>query len=173
MLEMMKTMLSTALKDNPSLHFAVITGCLKIAKESIFTGTNNFVSDTITSTRLSEYFGFTQTEVDRILDDARMRDKAEQVKAWYDGYSFLKEKSVYNPKAVVEAMLSGVFDSYWTKTETYEALRTYIELNFGGLKDMVTEMLAGAHQHINTGRFSNDMTTFEDADDVLLSLIHI
>ena len=54
MLEMMKTMLSTALKDNPSLHFAVITGCLKIAKESIFTGTNNFVSETITSTRLSE-----------------------------------------------------------------------------------------------------------------------
>lgn len=70
MLEVVKAMMSTALKDNNALQFAIITGCLKIAKESIFTGTNNFVSDTITSSRLNEYFGFTQDDVDRIL---RMR----------------------------------------------------------------------------------------------------
>ena len=77
MLEMIKTMMSTALKDNPSLGFAVITGCLKIAKESIFTGTNNFVSDTITSSsRLNEYFGFTQKEVDRLLERCQDASKA-------------------------------------------------------------------------------------------------
>lgn len=74
MLEIMKVILSTALKDNKALKFAVITGCLKIAKESIFTGTNNFISDTITTTRFNEYFGFTQQEVDKILEDAGITD---------------------------------------------------------------------------------------------------
>ena len=69
MLEVIRSMMITALKDNPSLRFAIITGCLKIAKESIFTGTNNFVSDTVSSTRLNEYFGFTQKEVEKILGD--------------------------------------------------------------------------------------------------------
>ena len=62
-------MMSTSLKDNSSLCFAVVTGCLKIAKESIFTGTNNFVSDTITDSRLNEYFCFTQNDVNQILKD--------------------------------------------------------------------------------------------------------
>ena len=70
MLDVMKGIMSTALKDNQALRFAVITGCLKIAKESIFTGTNNFVSDTIRDSRYNEYFGFTQAEVDIILKDA-------------------------------------------------------------------------------------------------------
>ena len=66
MLDVMKGLMQ-ALKDNPALRFAVVTGCLKIAKESIFTGTNNFVSDTITNSRLNEYFGFVQSEVDLLL----------------------------------------------------------------------------------------------------------
>lgn len=65
MMEVMKTVMSTSLKDNPSLEFAVVTGCLKIAKESIFTGTNNFVSDTIAATGLDEYLGFTQDDIDK------------------------------------------------------------------------------------------------------------
>ena len=69
-----------ALKDNQALCFAVVTGCLKIAKESIFTGTNNFVSDTITDSRLNEYFGFVQSEVDQILADAETEDQAENIR---------------------------------------------------------------------------------------------
>ena len=61
----------TSLKDNPSLEFAVVTGCLKIAKESIFTGTNNFVSDTIAATGLDEYFGFAQDDIDKMLQGCR------------------------------------------------------------------------------------------------------
>ena len=88
MLEVIKTMMSTALKDNSCLRFAVITGCLKIAKESIFTGTNNLVSDTIGTSGLNEYFGFTQKDVDRLLEDAGANSQAENIKVWYDGYRF-------------------------------------------------------------------------------------
>ena len=96
MLDIMKGIMSTALKDNQALRFAVITGCLKIAKESIFTGTNNFVSDTIRDSRYNEYFGFTQTEVDKILNDSGCIEHAENVREWYDGYHF-GEVDVYCP----------------------------------------------------------------------------
>ena len=87
MLDVMKGLMQ-ALKDNQALQFAVVTGCLKIAKESIFTGTNNFVSDTITNSRLNEYFGFVQSEVDQLLKDADLTEQAENIKKWYDGYHF-------------------------------------------------------------------------------------
>ena len=79
MLELIRAIMITALKDNPSLCFAVITGCLRISKESIFTGTNNFVSDTITDSHLDEYFGFTQKDVDQLLADTDAQDHAKLV----------------------------------------------------------------------------------------------
>ena len=85
MLDVMKGLMQ-ALKDNQALQFAVVTGCLKIAKESIFTGTNNFVSDTITNSRLNEYFGFVQSEVDQLLKDANLTEQADNIKKWYDGW---------------------------------------------------------------------------------------
>ena len=88
MLDVMKGLMQ-ALKDNQALRFAVVTGCLKIAKESIFTGTNNFVSDTITNSRLSEYFGFVQSEVDQLLKDADLTEQADNIKKWYDGYHLM------------------------------------------------------------------------------------
>ena len=84
MLEIIKGMLSTSLKDNAALRFAVITGCLRIAKESIFTGTNNFVSDTITDCRLNEYFGFTQKDVEQLLRDADAIFREEMALAGLD-----------------------------------------------------------------------------------------
>ena len=96
MLEILKVMMSTALKDNPGLCFAVVTGCLQIAKESIFTGTNNFVSDTISDSRLNEYFGFVQKDVDQVLSDSRFEELADDMKEWYDGYHF-GDVDVYCP----------------------------------------------------------------------------
>lgn len=96
--------MSTSLKDNTALRFAVVTGCLKIAKESIFTGTNNFISDTISSTRLNEYFGFTQKDVDQILEDSGFRERAADIKAWYDGYNF-GNFDVYCPWDVMNYLL--------------------------------------------------------------------
>ena len=80
---------------------------------------------------------------------------------------------MYSPKSVVDAMLSGIFDNYWNQTETYEALKIYIRMNYDGLKDAVIRMLAGDKVQINTGTFSNDMTTFQGKDDVLTLLVHL
>ena len=74
---------------------------------------------------------------------------------------------MYNPKSVVESMLRHKFDTYWNQTETYEALKVYIQINMDGLKDAVVRMLAGESVEINTGTFTNDMTTFAGKDDVL------
>ena len=120
MLDVMKGLMQ-ALKDNQALRFAVVTGCLKIAKESIFTGTNNFVSDTITNSRLSEYFGFVQSEVDQLLKDADLTEQADNIKKWYDGYHF-GDFDVYCPWDVMNYMLELQRDpkakpiSYWKNT---------------------------------------------------------
>ena len=87
-LEVIRVIMSSALKDNQALLFAVITGCLKITKESIFTGTNNFVSDSISSARLDEYFGFTGNDVKRLLQSADLEKYGERIQSWYDGYHF-------------------------------------------------------------------------------------
>lgn len=118
MLEIIKGMLSTSLKDNAALRFAVITGCLRIAKESIFTGTNNFVSDTITDCRLNEYFGFTQKDVEQLLRDADAMEHSKDLKFWYDGYHF-GDVDVYCPWDVMNYMRDLQYNpdvrpaSYW------------------------------------------------------------
>lgn len=160
------------LKDREYIALAYMTGILPIKKYGSHSALNMFQEFSMTNQReLEEFVGFTEEEVEEICH--RYNRDFEEMKAWYDGYSFLKVKSVYNPKAVVEAALSGVFDSYWTKTETYEALKKYIEMDYDGLREAVTKMLAGSYVRINTGRFSNDMTTFENADDVMSLLIHL
>lgn len=70
-------------------------------------------------------------------------------------------------------MLSGLYDNYWNQPETYEALKIYIQMNFDGLKDAIVRMFAGDRVEINTGTFSNDMTTFQNRDDVLTLLVHL
>jgi len=93
--------------------------------------------------------------------------------AWYDGYSFLHMETVYNPKSVVEALLKKRYSNYWNKTESYEALKIYIKMNFDGLKDAIILLLAGVRKRIDIRRFTNDMVTFESYDDVLTLLIHL
>ena len=97
----------------------------------------------------------------------------EELKEWYDGYAFALVHSVYSPRSVIEAVLSGICDSYWNQTETFEALKIYIDMNFDGLKDDVLSMMVGERVAINTGGFTNDMVTFHSKDDVLTLLIHL
>ncbi len=150
MLEIIKTMMSTALKDNPALQFAVITGCLRIAKESIFTGTNNFVSDTIASSRLNEYFGFTQAEVDQLLQDTGLSDHAEDVKAWYDGYHF-GEFDIYCPWDVMNYLQDLQFDpeaepvSYWGNTSDNAIIRSFIDYAGPAISDKLEVLLDGGY----------------------------
>ena len=150
MLEIIRGMLSTALKDNDAMRFAVITGCLRIAKESIFTGTNNFVSDTISSSHLNEYFGFTQEEVDQILIDADQTDHAEDVKAWYDGYHF-GELDVYCPWDVMNYLRDLQKNpktkpaSYWKNTSDNAIIRSFIDYTNAKISQKLETLLEGGY----------------------------
>ena len=150
MLEVIKSMMSTALKDNSSLRFAVITGCLRIAKESIFTGTNNFVSDTISSSHLNEYFGFTQADVDQILRDADLTEHADAVKAWYDGYHF-GDLDVYCPWDVMNYLRDLQRDpkakpaSYWKNTSDNSIIRSFIDYAGRSISRKLETLLSGGY----------------------------
>ena len=155
MQEIMKGLMQ-ALKDNPALRLAVITGCLKIAKESIFTGANNFVSDTITDSRLNEYFGFVQGEVDQILKDADAQDHADDMKNWYDGYHF-GDFDVYCPWDVMNYVLelqrnpNAKPASYWKNTSDNAIIRSFIDYAGSNITKKLETLLAGGciMQHID------------------------
>ena len=160
-----------------------MTGILPIKKYGTHSALNMFTEYSMTEPReLAEYFGFTENEV-RALCQHR-NQSYEEVKAWYDGYELLiphnshndtdwKSYSLYNPKSVIEAMLSGHCGPYWNKTETYEALKIYIQMNYDGLKDAIVTMMAGSSVQIDTSTFNNDMTTFHSKNDVLTLLVHL
>ena len=150
MLNLIKIMMSTALKDNNSLQFAVITGCLKIAKESIFTGTNNLVSDTITDSRLNEYFGFTQKDVDKILAVADAQSQADNLKEWYDGYHF-GDFDVYCPWDVMNYLYDlrrnpmAKPASYWKNTSDNAIIRSFIEYAGNSISKKLEILLSGGY----------------------------
>lgn len=148
MLDLMRGLLQ-ALKDNPALRFAVITGCLKIAKESIFTGTNNFVSDTIADSHLNEYFGFTQTDIDHILSDADATSHAEEIRHWYDGYHF-GDVDVYCPWDVLNYMSDLCRNpaarpaSYWKNTSDNAIIRSFLDYAGSNITKKLETLLAGS-----------------------------
>lgn len=177
MLEIMRPMLSTVLKDNPSLRLAVITGCLKIAKESIFTGTNNLVSDTIQSTHLNEYFGFTQADVDQILSDFHFEHNKTLIQSWYDGYHF-GDFDVYCPWDVMNYIRDLKIDpsarpsSYWKNTSDNAIIRSFIDFAGGNITRKLESLLSGGYiiQRVD------DMLTYDylhSSEDNLWSVLYL
>lgn len=153
------------------VELAYMTGILPIKKYGEHSAINIFDEySMIHPKNLGEYFGFTVNEV-QTLSEQYGTEYAELEK-WYDGY-LLDGSHIYNPKSVVDALLWKDFQSYWTGTETYEALKFYIDMNFDGLKEAIIEMLGNGHYKINTRKFQNDMTTFRTKDDILTLLIHL
>ena len=118
-----------------------------------------------------EYTGFTEAEVKELC--RRYEMGFAKVSDWYDGYRFRRFRHIYNPRSVVAAMKSSVFSNYWTATETYEALKLYMDMDFDGLKADIVQMLGGERVEVNTLSFQNDMRNFRTKDDVLTLLIHI
>lgn len=160
------------LKDKACIHLAYLTGILPIKKYGTHSALNMFDEFSMLNPGpLASYVGFTEEEVKTLCIQYKM--DIEEVKTWYDGYSFLSEPSVYSPRSVVNSMLFGKIENYWNQTETFEALQAYIDMNFEGLKDDVLSMIAGECVPVNTGSFTNDMTTFRTEDDVLTLLIHL
>jgi hypothetical protein len=149
-----------------------MTGILPIKKYGTHSALNMFDEFSMTNPRaLSEFVGFTESEVKQLCEQYDM--DFEETRRWYDGYQFENVEHIYSPRSVVASMLSHCFDSYWNQTETFEALRNYIVLNYDGLKDTIIELLAGNHKKIDTASFNNDMTTFQGVDDILTLLIHL
>ena len=149
MLDVVKGLMQ-ALKDNDALRFAVVTGCLRIAKESIFTGTNNFVSDTISSSHLNESFGFTQADVDQLLKDADCLEHATDIKNWYDGYHF-GDLDVYCPWDVMNYLRDLQRNpkakpaSYWKNTSDNSIVRSFIDYRGTKISQKLETLLSGGY----------------------------
>lgn len=160
------------LKDQSYVALAYMTGILPIKKYGSHSALNMFDEFSMSNPGpLASFVGFTETEVEYLCTTYSM--DFNEIKRWYDGYCFNGTTHIYSPRSVVSAMLTQSYDNFWNKTETFEALRDYIILNYDGLKNAVIELLSGNHKKINTNTFSNDMTTFHSADDVLTLLIHL
>ena len=158
-------------KGQDYVDLAYMTGILPIKKYGEHSAINIFDEySMINPADLADYFGFTEEEVQKLC-----RQKGidfPELQKWYDGY-MLSGLHIYNPKSVMDVMKWRSFKSYWTGTETYEALKIYIELNFDGLRETVIEMLGNAHCKIDPSTCQNDMTTFKTRDDVLTLLVHL
>ena len=163
--------LRNLLKDQSYVALAYMTGILPIKKYGEHSALNMFTEVSMTNPReYAEYTGFTEDEVKELCQKYDM--PFDETKRWYDGYN-LKGVATYNPRSVVMSMTGHDFDSYWTSTETYEALKVYIDMNFDGLKDKVTRLVAGEKIPINPTKFQNDMTTLRSADDIFTLLVHL
>lgn len=164
--------LRNLLKDQPYVALAYMTGILPVKKYGQHSALNMFREFSMTNQKaLEEYTGFTENEVKELCE--RFDMDFEETSSWYDGYMFKKFQHVYNPKSVVEAMSCQDFSSYWTSTETYEALKIYMDMDYDGLRSDIAHMLGGGRIVVNTGSFQNDMRNFRTKDDVLTLLIHL
>lgn len=158
-------------KDKNYAALVYMTGILPIKKYGMHSALNMFNEiSIIEADEYSEFTGFTEEEVKELCKKYNMNFNEE--KRWYNGYNVM-EKAIYNPRSVVMSLTKHRIGNFWTSTETYEALTSYIEMNFDGLKDAVAKLLAGEKIKVKTSKFTNDMVTFKSRDDVLTLLIHL
>lgn len=164
--------LRNLLKDQPYVALAYMTGILPVKKYGLHSALNMFAEYSMTDQSVfEEYTGFTETEVKELCE--RFDMDFDKVSSWYDGYTLTEFKHIYNPKSVVEAMRRHKLSNYWTSTETYEALKVYMDMDFDGLRSDIVQMLGGGRVRVNTRSFQNDMRNFRTKDDILTLLIHL
>ena len=152
MTNLIRSFFESALKTNPSLEFAVLTGCLRVSRESIFTGLNNLKTYSITKNKFSQYFGFTQEEMKEILQNFSLEQYAGTIAKWYDGYRFgLTE--IYNPWSVLNCIDSYLqndmvaCEPYWSNTSSNRIVKRLIEESNERTKSMVEELINGTPIH--------------------------
>ena len=168
MVTLIRSLFGQALKTNDSLYFAVLTGCLRIAKESIFTGLNNMNVFSTTSTQMGEYFGFTDDEVTEMLRYYGLEDNFETVKKWYDGYRF-GTAQVYCPWDVINYCRDARFQpeafprAYWINTSGNDIIREFIRMATPGTRREIEALVAG---ETVTHRIRQDLTYRELYDNI-------
>ena len=160
------------LKDQAYVGLAYITGILPIKKYGSHSALNVFSEYSMIDPRqFLGYFGFNDEEMKSLT--AEYGVDFDEMRKWYNGYFMDLGRPIYNPKSVTESLISKHFSNYWSNTETFEALRNYIMMDFDGLREKVTLMLAGEAVSVDMRSFTNDMTTFRDANDVMALLVHL
>ena len=148
MVSLIRNMFGNVLKTNSSLFFAVLTGCLRIAKESIFTGLNNFNVFSITSVQFDEFFGFTDDEVAEMLKYFGLSDYHETIREWYDGYQFGK-KAVYCPWDVISycrnlcADSDAIPEDFWSNTSSNSIVSRFIDKANKQTRDEIENLISG------------------------------
>ena len=148
MVDFIRGLFEATLKTNNSLYFAVITGCLRISKESIFTGLNNLEINSILTVDYGEYFGFTEPEVMKMCQDYGLEDKFQEMKDWYNGYLFGKT-NVYNPWSCIRYIKTHVSqrdaypEAYWVNTSSNSIVRDLIERADDSQKQVIEDLIAG------------------------------
>ncbi|MCR5455044.1 MAG: ATP-binding protein [Bacteroidales bacterium] len=161
-----------SINANDVFSAVYMTGILPIKKYKTESALNNFIEySMIVPGRMAHYFGFTKDEVATLCKKYNM--DFTQLERWYDGYHIGNEQSIFNPNSVMTALRLGVCANNWSKTGAYDAVATYIQMNFDGLKDDVIKMLAGGRVKVNTTKFQNDMSIIRGKDDALTVLIHL
>ena len=159
-------------KGKSYIALAYMTGILPIKKYGKHSAINMFKEYEVTNPGVfAPYLGFTEDEVSSLCVHNDI--SFEMMKQWYDGYTIGRAEHIFNPNSVVNALVDREFRSYWTRTETWEALAVYLELDQLGLKETVVELLAGKRVLADLSGFQNDMTTFQNRDDVLALLTHL
>lgn len=159
-------------KTDRMIAAAYMTGILPIKKYGTHSAVSDFIEyNMIDAEPLEEYMGFTETEVRQLCGESRIT--FAEIQKWYDGYVLGEGVHVYNPKSVAEAVKRNRIRNYWTRTETYESLKIYIELNEDGLREAIVQLLGNAHVSIDVSTFQNDMTNINSRDDVLTLLVHL
>lgn len=166
MVFLMRNLLGNVLKTNENLYFAVLTGCLRISKESIFTGLNNLKTHSVTDSRFDECFGFTDADVKNMLEYYGLTDHAETVREWYDGYRF-GNTSVYCPWDVINYCDALLADSsarpknYWANTSGNAMVRRFIDRAAKQTRDEIEQLIAGK----SIIKEINQELTYNELDD--------
>ena len=147
MLDFIRSLLGSALKSNRFLHFAVLTGCLRISKESVFTGFNNFSTFSLVNSSFSEYFGFQPDEVLELLTYYDLDSKMDKIREWYDGYA-VGNLEIYNPWSVTKQVKAYCFEnaapvSHWGNTSGNDIVKQLIEKAPPNTKKEIEYLLAG------------------------------
>ena len=148
MIDFIRSLFESALKTNDALEFAIVTGCLRISKESIFTGLNNLEINSVLSNNYAEYFGFTGEEVEQMLKNYGLEEKLSEVKQWYDGYLF-GETEVYNPWSIINYVKTAISESqpfpkpYWSNTSSNSIIRELVEEADSDTKEEIQMLIDG------------------------------
>ncbi|MGN0581166.1 MAG: AAA family ATPase [Oscillospiraceae bacterium] len=163
--------LRNLLKEKEYVALDYATGIFPVKKYGEHSALNMYHEFSINDAApYSEFMGFTEDETEALCRKYSL--SFDEMKEWYNGYQ-IDGNPMYNPQSVVLACSRKKFSNYWTKTETFEALKVFIQLDMDGLRDSVIRMISGERIPVDTGTFQNDMTTFSSADDVITLLIHL